>query len=237
MTTYNLAALLNTQEVVTRPTPSSGGRRWRHLLRRGAGGPDSAGRRKAEREKKGCGEMRKRIALALLTMLVSLAVAPAVSAESGPTAIPDSLKVPEGNVLLFEIFASGAQIYLCAAAADAPNMFAWTFEAPQAVLWNDAGEQVGTHFAGPAWMGNDGSSVAGEAVAHADSADPGAIPWLLLKAKSHGGMGAFSTVTYVQRLATVGGLASAEGCDQSTAGVERAVPYSATYAFYYGAMQ
>lgn len=180
--------------------------------------------------------MRKRIALALLMLLTSLAVAPAIRAQSSPTAIPDNLKAPEGNVLLFKAYATGAQIYTCTA-ADAPDTFAWKFKAPQAVLWNEAGEQVATHFAGPTWQGNDGSSVVGEAVASADATDPGAIPWLLLRAKSNAGTGAFSTVTYVQRLDTVGGVAPMDGCDQSTAGAERAVPYSATYAFYYGATQ
>lgn len=46
-----------------------------------------------------------------------------------------------------------------------------------------------------------------------------------------------SSVTYIQRLATAGGIAPMDGCDPSRAGDERAVPYTATYAFYYGAAQ
>ena len=65
----------------------------------------------------------------------------------------------------------------------------------------------------------------------------GAIPWLLLKARSNDGSGIFSTITYVQRLQTAGGVAPAEGCDRSDPGAERAIPYTAVYAFYYGAAE
>jgi hypothetical protein len=148
--------------------------------------------------------------------------------------IPDTLKVPSGNVGLFETFATGTQIYVCTERTDAPGMFAWTFRAPEAVLLNDAGQQVGTHYAGPTWEGNDGSRVVGEVVARADAPAPGSIPWLLLEAKSNTGRGIFSTVTYIQRLETAGGVAPADGCDRTAAGAERAVPYTAVYAFYYG---
>jgi hypothetical protein len=69
----------------------------------------------------------------------------------------------------------------------------------------------------------------------ADSPDAGSIPWLLLEATDHAGSGAFSTITYVQRLATVGGAAPTEGCDADHAGDEVRAPYEATYAFYYAA--
>ena len=180
--------------------------------------------------------MVKRISVALL-MLLAMVSAPAVGAQSSPMPLPDNLKVPAGNVFLFKTFATGTQNYVCAARADDPNAYAWAFKGPKAELWNDMGDKVGTHYGGPTWQGNDGSTVVGEVVARADAANPHAIPWLLLKAKSHGGSGVFSTVTYIQRVATVGGIAPADGCDQSAAGTARAVPYTAVYAFYYGASQ
>ena len=63
----------------------------------------------------------------------------------------------------------------------------------------------------------------------------GAIPWLLLKARSTDGPGVFSTITYIQRLQTAGGVAPTESCDRIVAGVERAAPYTAIYAFDAGA--
>ena len=178
--------------------------------------------------------MARRILLACL-MVAAVAAVPVVGAQSGATVIPDNVKVPSGNVLLFKTFASGTQIYTCAARADDPNAFAWTFKAPDAELWNDASEKLGTHYAGPTWEGNDGSKVVAEVVSRADAPNPRAIPWLLLKAKSSSGAGVFTNMTYIQRLDTVGGVAPAEGCDQSAAGMERAAGYTATYAFYYGA--
>ena len=185
----------------------------------------------ARNETKGRHAMRIFITAASL-MLAAMAIAPAAGAQHELTAIPNSLKAPSGNVLLFTTFASGAQLYVCAPQTDDPNKFAWTFKAPVAVLWNDQAEQVGTHYAGPSWEGNDGSKVVGEVVARADAPNPGTIPSLLLKAKANDGAGIFSSVTYIQRLQTVGGVAPTEACDRSVAGLERAVRYTALYGFY-----
>ena len=180
--------------------------------------------------------MWRRVAQACL-MMSALIVTPVVGAQTAPMAVPDNLKVPEQNVMLLEAYASGAQIYVCKARADDPNTFEWTFKAPEAELRNDAGEKIGKHYAGPTWEGNDGSKVMGEAVANAKAPDASAIPWLLLRAKAHDGAGAFSTVTYVQRLDTVGGVAPTDGCERSAANTERPVEYTATYVFSYGAAQ
>jgi len=170
-------------------------------------------------------------------IVLATSAAPAAGAQTMPMAMPDNLKVPQQNVMLFEAYAVGTQIYVCKARTDDPSMFEWSFKAPEAELRNDDGETVGRHYAGPTWEGNDGSKVIGEAVERADATTPGAIPWLLLRAKAHDGAGAFSTVSYVQRLDTVGGAAPTDGCDQMSVGAERAVDYTATYAFYYGAAQ
>jgi hypothetical protein len=152
---------------------------------------------------------------------------PAVAKEA-----PSDLTPPASAVLLFELRARGVQIYTCVAKPADPTAFVWTFKAPQAELFNDRGEVVGSHFAGPTWQGQDGSSVVGELVARVDAPSKKAIPWLLLKAKSHAGDGAFSTITHIQRLATKGGVAPSEGCDATHEGEEVRVPYEATYAFY-----
>jgi len=61
----------------------------------------------------------------------------------------------------------------------------------------------------------------------------GAVPWLLLQATSNMGTGAFSDVTFVQRLNTAGGVAPG-GCDATTANTDTRVPYSADYYFFTG---
>jgi hypothetical protein len=175
-------------------------------------------------------------ALAVLVVLVGLAGSALAQGTPTTTAeVPANLAPPTGSVLLFELAARGVQIYACQAKPDDATAFVWTFQAPEADLFNARGEVAGRHFAGPTWQGFDGSAVVGKAIERADAPDAGSIPWLLLEAKEHMGSGAFSTITYVQRLATVGGAAPAEGCDAAHAGAEVRQPYEATYAFSYPA--
>jgi hypothetical protein len=61
---------------------------------------------------------------------------------------------------------------------------------------------------------------------------PDAIPWLLLRAKSHSGQGQFARVQYIQRTETKGGAAPSSPCDSSHLGAEARMRYSATYTFY-----
>jgi len=107
---------------------------------------------------------------------------------------------------------------------------AWVFTAPEATLYEQREEVAGTHYAGPTWEALDGSTVVA-ARAAAATPDPTAIPWLLLRAVSHGGAGTMSRVTYVQRVATTGGLAPSSGCDAAAVGTVSRVPYTATYCF------
>lgn len=148
-----------------------------------------------------------------------------------PPTVPENLKPPEGHVLL-KALGKGVQVYTCKAPADNPSKFAWTFKAPEAELKNNEGEKIGKHYAGPTWEASDGSKVVGALQQQAASPDPSAIPWLLLKAKSNEGTGAFSNVTYIQRVDTAGGKAPSNGCDQTHANTEVRIDYTAYYYFY-----
>ncbi len=67
------------------------------------------------------------------------------------------------------------------------------------------------------------------------SATAASIPKLLLSAAVDAGTsGIFTTVTAVQRLDTVGGLAPSTGCDLAHVSGTVDVPYTATYYFYSG---
>jgi hypothetical protein len=123
----------------------------------------------------------------------------------------------------------GAQIYVCSAIN---GKFAWTLKAPDAKLTGEKAQGTIKHFAGPTWQAPDGSSVVGDAVATSPSPRPGAIPWLVLRAKSHSGAGLLSNVAYVVRTDTRGGVAPSSGCNQAHSASERRVPYSATYLFF-----
>ena len=80
-----------------------------------------------------------------------------------------------------------------------------------------AGKKIGSHYAGPHWEAADGSKIVGAVKQRADAPAAGNIPWLLLGAKSVGSEGAFSKVTSIQRVATVGGIAPAAGCTEAGA--------------------
>jgi hypothetical protein len=126
--------------------------------------------------------------------------------------------------------AHGVQIYSCNATS--ATTYGWVFQAPEATLYNPGGQVAGTHYAGPTWQADDGSTVVGKKLA-AYTADASSIPWLLLQAVSHGGDdGRMTPVSYVQRLDTVGGKAPATGCDASHVGDVARVDYTATYFFY-----
>ena len=173
------------------------------------------------------------IAALVLTALITL-TGGAVAHESTPAAgIPANLAPPSTSTLLFELHAEGVQIYACEADPEDATEFVWTFKAPEANLLNQNGDVVGTHFAGPTWQGNDGSAIVAAVLERADSPDATAIPWLLLEAKEHSGAGIFSTITHIQRLDTISGIAPTDGCDADQAGAEIRQPYEATYAFFY----
>jgi hypothetical protein len=151
-------------------------------------------------------------------------------AEICPAGVPATLLPSANETIKSKVNALGVQTYLCS--SNPAGAFVWTFVAPQANLYNDEGKLIGTHFIGPTWQSNDGSSVVGKKVA-AYSADPSAVPWLLLAATSHGSeAGRFDDVSSIQRLSTVGGNAPADGCDQAHAGAIAQIPYSAEYVFY-----
>jgi len=172
-------------------------------------------------------------------MLATMANFAGVATAQGTPAmdVPDILAPPGSSVLLFELDANGVQIYACEADPNDAASYVWTFKAPEADLFNSRGEVVATHFAGPTWQGTDGSAVVATVAERSDAPEAGVIPWLLLEAEEHAGGGAFSTVTYIQRLDTVGGVAPAEGCDEAHEGEEARVPYEATYAFFYPATE
>ena len=128
-----------------------------------------------------------------------------------------------------EAFGKGVQVYACTSVSTG---YAWTLKAPEASLRDAKGHLIGKHFAGPTWQAIDGSAVVGNPLNVSPSPDAGAIPWIVLQAKSHAGMGLMSNVDYVVRTRTEGGTAPAGGCDAGHAGAEVRIPYSAVYLFF-----
>jgi hypothetical protein len=137
---------------------------------------------------------------------------------------PESLKPPAGQYLRAHAHASGQQIYTCDGSE-------WILSGPDAKLFDEAGQKVGSHFAGPTWQWSDGSRVTGRPIASA-TLDPESIPWLLLTATGHAGDGVMKNVSSIQRLRTKGGKAPTNGCQASRRGEQARIPYTADYYFY-----
>jgi hypothetical protein len=172
------------------------------------------------------------IRLLVLLSVVGFALKPAAATtmfdnNNGPElpAACGSIAIDEGNKLAFHVYAKGVQVYRF-------NGVSWDFVAPVATLYaepNYFGE-VGIHYIGPHWESKSGSKVKAERVPNTGCApDPTAIAWLKLKATEKSGNGIFSSVTYVQRTNTTGGLAPVE---PGTLNELREVPYTAEYYFY-----
>lgn len=140
--------------------------------------------------------------------------------------VPAAL-VPDGERAVETIAAKGVQIYQCRVAAD--GSAAWAFVGPEADLFDRNGRSAGRHYAGPHWEADDGSKVIGTVKSRADAPQAGAIPWLLLTAKSVGGAGRYAKVTSIQRINTVGGVAPAARCEAAISGKTERVPYTADY--------
>jgi hypothetical protein len=135
---------------------------------------------------------------------------------------------PKGAPMLLETLADGVQIYVCEAKGQS---YEWVFKSPEANLFDRNGRQIGQHYAGPTWMTSDRSSVVGEVAAKADAPKPGAIPWLLLRAKSHVGTGPLASAAFIRRTETIGGVAPVGGCDAAHNGEQARMRYSALYEF------
>ena len=145
----------------------------------------------------------------------------------GPLTVPKDLVPPAGNVLSSVFKARGVQIYGCTDGK-------WALIEPAASLSGITLKGIkrvtALHFRGPSWESDeDGSLVEGTSPVSAPSAAPNSIAQLLVTAKTTRGTGVFGSVTYIQRLATIGGVAPATTC---AAGDTKAVPYRAVYRFF-----
>ncbi len=178
--------------------------------------------------------MRTHAAIMSFVMLGSflgsfLGLAVAHAQKVSPPNVPDAIQARPGEEVVLLAHASGSQIYSC---RPGTVKFVWTLIAPEAELKDQQDNVIGSHFAGPTWKLKDGSAVKGKVSAHVDSEDPNSIPWVLVDAESHSGVGLLTKVTTIQRVHTHGGKPPAQGCDESHHDAEIRSPYTADYYFY-----
>jgi len=161
-------------------------------------------------------------AVGALALLLGSGLTALATDNRAPEVPDDRLAVEEGNKVHFHGFGVGVQIYTW-------NGTDWGKAVPRATLFDDEGNVVASHFAGPRWMSNSGSTVLGTVV-FAATVNPNAIPWVKLSATFEGGAGIFANTKFIQRVNTVGGKEPSENGD--FVGQVFESPYTADYFFY-----
>ena len=186
----------------------------------------------------------------VLGIAVALGGAAHAAERVSPPAVPANLEVSGDYKAFLKAHAIGTQNYICAPAATATGVD-WLFIGPQATLFNDDFEQIGTHYQSrnplqddaiqALWQHSRDTSVVW-AKRRDGSTDPkyvtpGAIEWLLLETTgAQLGPATGDTLArtlLIQRVNTVGGVKppSAE-CTPATVNTRRLVSYQADYYFY-----
>ena len=168
------------------------------------------------------------LVVGLAAIAATLSMTQVAAAAPDKPKVPKEIRVPGGNKVFLVGHATGDQIYTC------NNDSVWGSPTPDAELKGDNGEVI-NHFAGPTWEAEDGSKVVGKLPPVASvTPDPTAIPWLLLRAKPplpNDPSGLLANTTFIQRVATTGGLPPANPC---TPGEVKPVGYTADYYFWEG---
>lgn len=175
-------------------------------------------------------DFKRIVRLLVLLSITGLVLLPSSTVKaSDPPVLPEecsSIAVGEGNKLAFHVYARGVQLYKW-------NGSTWDFVAPVATLYaeeNFFGE-VGTHYVGPKWESKSGSIVEGRRVLGTGcTPDPTAIAWLKLSKFETSGSGIFSSITFIQRVNTTGGLPPTN--PGTSPNEVQGVPYTAEYYFY-----
>lgn len=172
--------------------------------------------------------------LTLSAALALTACASNMTAASMPysqAGLPAAVQVPAGHKVAMETVGVGQITYECRAKKDMTG-HEWVFAGPDAKLLDRQGRQVGKYYGPPAtWESLDGSKLTATQLAVAPGA-AGSIPLQLVKANPAMGMGAMQGVTYIQRVATQGGVAPSTVCDATKAGSREIVGYQADYIFW-----
>jgi Protein of unknown function (DUF3455) len=167
--------------------------------------------------------------LALLSACAGMSPPPATFSQAD---LPDAVKVPAGQKVTMETVGVGEITYECREKQAMAGQFEWVFVGPDAVLNDRSGKQVGKYYGPPAtWQSLDGSKLTGAQQAVAPSS-PGNIPLQLVKANPATGQGAMAGVSYIQRVATRGGVAPAMACEATSKGRKEIVKYQADYIFW-----
>ena len=163
-----------------------------------------------------------------LALAILAAALPALAQVSEPAGLTPRMRVGGNEAPAFMLRATGTHVYECRAVQGG---YAWTFLNPDATLFEGT-RSIATHTSPSMWESStDRSSTSGR-VAATQPAGPGNLPWTLWRTQSSGDGGMFTGVTSVQRVNTVGGVAPAAGCGDTSVGSESRASFTADFYFY-----
>src|SRR5580704_5662431 len=109
-----------------------------------------------------------------ISIALGLSILTVAFSAQAADALPNTL-APENAQPILSTTATGVQVYSCE--YDKDHHLAWTFQHPEATLYDDNGIAVIRHGAGPSWKRNDdGSTIKGKLIAQAPSSNAGSIP-------------------------------------------------------------
>ena len=176
--------------------------------------------------------IRTSVAASIATLLLLGCASSPMMKPFDQGALPSAVQVPPGNSVFLETVGIGQITYECRPKAGAAGQFEWVFVGPDARLMERDGKAFGRYFGPPAtWESQDGAKVTATQVAVAP-ATPGSIALQLVKANPASGTGRVTGTTYIQRVATKGGVPPVMACAAGNAGARDVVQYQADYIFW-----
>ncbi len=172
------------------------------------------------------------VGLWIVGAITACTTTPPPGSLSPPLSVFSDIKVPDTHHAVLRLKGQGVQVFRCERlGADAG--YGWIFRLPEADLFDATGKVVGQHGANFSFTHQDGSSLVGTVAGHEKAPRPEDLRWLLLSTKSQGahGKGAFSGMTHVQRVNTLGGMPPAS-CGPNQQNQLLRVAFSADFVFY-----
>ena len=165
-------------------------------------------------------------------LAAAIASLPALSAIPEPAGLNPRLRASANEEPAFMLSGNGVYVYVCRPTAFDPKVYAWSFLAPDATLYEGSRSAGRLATAGIYESLDDRTSVSG-VVRATQPAGAGNLPWAMIRARpADETSGLFQGVTSIQRVNTSGGAPPNGGCGSDTMGEESRVTYNADYYFY-----
>jgi hypothetical protein len=152
---------------------------------------------------------------------------PTTPAQAPSLGLFSNIKVPNDQQPVLRFAARGVQVFRC---ESRNGVHGWWFRLPEAELVDVRGAVVARHGADFSFEHVDGSRLLGKVLASDAAPRDSDLRWLLLSTRSFG-QGAFTGITYVQRVNTTGGIPP-DNCAPKQLNQLLRIDFTAEFVFY-----